>query len=182
MTFKLAVYRYQRAMWAACCLALLYAAPSVAQRVTPAPQEPAAVAIALNVKKVTVDAQGKEVLVNAPDTKPGDLLEYTAIYTNQSGKPVKDVVATLPVPANTLYASKSAKPAGARFSAGGDFGDEPLTRKVKNKEGVEKTEPVPYADYRSVRWRIATLDAGRSATVSARVKVTSNADAVVVKP
>ncbi len=182
MTFRLAGYRCQRALCAAFCLAMLYSAPSVAQRIAPPPLDPAAVAIALNVKKVTIDAQGKEALVDAPDTKPGDVLEYTAIYTNQSSKPVKDVIATLPVPASTAYASKSAKPAGARFSAGGDFGDEPLTRKVKNKEGVEKTELVPYADYRSVRWRIATLDAGRSATVSARVKVASNADAIVVKP
>jgi uncharacterized repeat protein (TIGR01451 family) len=139
-------------------------------------------AIVLTVKKVAIDAQGKETLADAPETKPGDLLEYSATYTNRSAKSIKDVVATLPIPQNTVYEANSAKPRGALAAVGADYGAEPLLRKVRAKDGKEKTEPVPYAEYRSLRWRIATLEAGRAVTVAARVKVPATTEPQASKP
>jgi uncharacterized repeat protein (TIGR01451 family) len=144
--------------------------------------DPAALAIVLSVKKVVVSGQGKETLSDAPETRPGDMLEYSAVYTNRSGKAVKDIVATLPIPQNTAYEPNTAKPRGAQASTGADYAAEPLLRKVRTTDGQEKSEPVPYAEYRSLRWRIATLEAGRAVTVVARVKVPAATEPQAARP
>lgn len=137
-------------------------------------QSPAgnALSVALTVSKVTLDAAGKEALVDAGQARPGDLLEYRAEYVNISGRPLNDVAATLPIPSSTVYQPKSASPQAVLASAsGGDYAAEPLMRRVRGADGLEKLEPVPLAEYRSLRWKFRTIDANRSVSVSARVRV-----------
>lgn len=133
-----------------------------------APTRSAAVGIVLTQAKVVKSADGKEQLVDAATVKPGDMLEYRAVYTNHTDKAVTGALATLPIPDGLVYQPRSARPS-ARLQAAtkdGVFGAEPLMRQVKGK-----TEPVPYAEYRMLRWNLGSLGAKAQATVSARAVV-----------
>ena len=54
------------------------------------------VSVALTQLKVSKGADGKEQFSDAGNIKPGDVIEYRAVYTNRSDKPVNGVVATIP--------------------------------------------------------------------------------------
>jgi uncharacterized repeat protein (TIGR01451 family) len=134
------------------------------------------VAVVLTQSKVVKDAQGREQLVDASSVKPGDIVEYRAVYTNNTGKPVTGLVADLPIPEGLEYQPRSAKPGANLVQAAAKdavFGPEPLVRKAAGN----KTEPVPYADYRSLRWTLGQLPANGSTAVSARAKVETVAPA-----
>ena len=158
----------------ACALvlaALLAAGTASAQRVVDAkPSAPQkALDVALTQFKVEQDAQGKERLVEADSVKPGDVLEYRATYTNRSGKPITGLVADLPIPAGLEYLPKSAKPGATLVKAAtrdGIFAAEPLMRVVNGK-----SEPVPYNEYRTLRWNLDKLPAQGVTAVSARARV-----------
>ena len=127
----------------------------------------------LEAHKVIRAADGKEQFVAASEAKPGDLLEYRATYKNVSAKPLRAVMATLPVPASGVeYLLSSASPAGAQASINGaQFAPAPLQRLVKLPDGTQQQQLVPAADYRFLRWPLGDLPAGASNTVSARVRV-----------
>ena len=147
-------------------------APAAAQR-TATPEAAAGgktVAVALTQYKVVKAADGKEQLLDASSVKPGDILEYRATYTNNTGKAVSGLVADLPIPEGLEYLPRSAKPGAALVKAAtkdGIYGAEPLLRKAEGN----KTESVPYGDYRALRWTLGQLPASGVAAVSARAKV-----------
>lgn len=129
-----------------------------------------AVRVKLSQFRVEVEA-GKEKLVDVDTVKPGDVIEYRAVYTNTSKQSVRDLVARLPVPQGLEYVAKSAKasaglPAVQAATRDGKFGVEPL---VVTEGGKKVT--VPYAEYRELRWPVGAVEAGRSVTVSARARV-----------
>lgn len=145
--------------------------PAMAQTAAaPSLAAPPAVAVELQQHKVVKSADGKEQLLDAGSVKPGDVIEYTATYTNRVGRPVSGLVADLPIPEGLEYLPLSARPgtAWARAAAkDGDFAAEPLMRKAPDG----KVEPVPYGDYRALRWTLGQLPAGGMASVSARARV-----------
>ncbi|MGV0960377.1 MAG: hypothetical protein ACOYB1_11120 [Limnohabitans sp.] len=125
---------------------------------------------------LVVSEAGKEVFKPVSQVKPGDLIEYRVVYTNRSANVVRDVVAELPLPPELEYLPNSAKPrqgAQARVT-GGIYGAEPLMREAAGG----KKEPVPYADYRLLRWTLGAISAGGKAEVSARAKVASGSPVV----
>ncbi len=127
------------------------------------------VAVVLKQSKVIKDPQGKEQLVEAASVKPGDILEYTATYTNHTGRSVSGLVANLPIPEGLEYLPKTAKPGATLVKAAtkeGVFAAEPLTRQVNGKP-----EPIPYAEYRALRWELGQLPAKGVTAVTARAKV-----------
>lgn len=131
-----------------------------------APAEP--IKVNLQAFKV-VTTNGKESLVDAKVAKPGDIIEYQALYSNVSPKPVTNLLATIPVPKGMEYVPNSAKPLNAEASTDGKvFAPIPL---LKPKTDSAIAEMVPVAEYRALRWQIADLKAGRSLTVSARMRV-----------
>lgn len=145
------------------------------------------VSVNLLQTKIVKGADGREKAVDAVSVKPGDVIEYKAVYTNTGKQPVKGMLARLPVPDGMEYLPKSAKPASSGVKAAtkdGEFAVEPLTR--KGPGGV--TEPVPYNEYRVLRWDIGELKAGASVAVSVRAKVeavvpkVSNIDVQPIKP
>ena len=156
-------------------LASVMAVPALAQSVVSkgvasasAALKPA-VEVVLTQSKVVVAADGTEKLQSAASVKPGDVLEYTATYTNNSAKAVSGLVANLPIPQGLEYVAKSAKPGATLVKAAtadGVFAAEPLTHKVAGK-----TEPVPYAEYRALRWTLGQLPAAGVTAVSARARV-----------
>lgn len=129
-----------------------------------------AVQVRLTQARVVVE-EGKEKLVEVEAVKPGDVIEYRAVYTNTSKQSVRELMASLPVPQGLEYVAKSAKasaglPAVQVAARDGKYGAEPLMV----TEG-EKKVPVPLAQYRALRWHVGAMAAGRSVTVSARARV-----------
>lgn len=138
----------------------LHAAPTVAAT----KNEP--VVVKLENFKVSVNSEGKEVLSDAKNAKPGEVLEYRATYTNVSTKPISNLVATLPVPKDTAYQAQTAKPmAGAEATIDSvTFAPVPLM-------SADKKQPISPKEYRALRWKVSTLKAKEAVVVSIRIKV-----------
>lgn len=131
------------------------------------------VSVELSAYQVSINAKGESVAKPLKQAKPNDIIEYRAIYTNNTAKSVNGLVATLPIPADTQFLAKST-PAQAQASTDGvNFAAMPL----KRKSGTQ-TVNVPLQEYRALRWTIAELPAGKSITVTAQTRVNSTTSAV----
>jgi uncharacterized repeat protein (TIGR01451 family) len=127
--------------------------------------------VALTAQRVTL-ANGKEVLVSAEQARPGDVIEYRAIYKNDGRTAVRELDATLPVPNGLEYLPKTAAPAMVLASTDGrTFAPVPLVRKTRTADGREEVREVPLSEYRALRWSIGALAAKESRTVRARMRV-----------
>ena len=130
--------------------------------------------ITLVRSKVVVE-NGKEVMQSAAVAQPGDVLEEVATYTNTSAAALKNVEATLPIPANTELVRASVRPATAKASVDGrNFSKIPLTRKVRQPNGVEVEQPVPLSEYRYLRWFPGDLAPAKPVSFSARFVVANS--------
>jgi uncharacterized repeat protein (TIGR01451 family) len=154
-------------MYLTCGLLLaLAAAPAHAQEAAKG-----AIDTRLEARKVVRSAGGTETLVAADNVKPGDVIEYAATYRNTTREPVKNLVATLPIPAHTEWVVGSARPANAKASPDARaFGEIPLKRRAL-KDGRAIEETIPYRDYRYLRWYPGELAGDASVTFVARVRV-----------
>lgn len=130
------------------------------------------VTIKLTAQKVVRQADGTESL-GKPDAGPGDIVEYKAVYTNETKGAVRQLLATLPIPApNMEYLPNSSYPPNPEASVDGKtYAPVPLKREVVAADGSRRSELVPVADYRFLRWQIGELPAGKSITVSSRMKL-----------
>lgn len=130
------------------------------------------VTVKLAAAKVVLEKAGKEKLGSAEQAKPGDILQYEAVYRNESKTAVKGLEATVPIPAGLELLPDSVKPAGPLASADGkDFAAMPLMGKPA-ADG--KTEPLPLSAYRALRWTIPELAPGAAVTVMLRARVLTN--------
>lgn len=131
--------------------------------------------IALSVYRVVAQANGTETLAQAGQVKPGDRVEYAATYRNPGKLIIRNVQATLPIPADAMeYIPSSASPTQVYASLNGrDFAPVPLMRVVTQPDGTQRKQPVPVSEYRYLRWNLGDLEAGKSRTVKARMRVES---------
>lgn len=128
--------------------------------------------VKLTQSRVSINAAGVETHQTAEQIKPGDILEYRASYHNTSNHLIKGLQGTLPIPTETTFVPTSGMPAGVWASVDGtQFAAIPLKRKVKLPSGKEEEQEIPVGEYKALRWNLGDLDAGKSATVQARVKV-----------
>lgn len=128
----------------------------------------------LKVWSVVKQADGAETLQPAQTVKPGDMLQYTAVYMNSGHRPVTRLMASLPIPAGTELVGASAVPREVQASVDGKvYAAVPLTRKARRADGQVVDVPVPLAEYRHLRWPEQQVAAGASFTTSARVRVVS---------
>lgn len=144
----------------------------------PAVSQSQAVAVELTQYKVVKNAKGEEQLVSAATVKPGDVIEYRVTYTNKSGKAVTGLIGKLPIPEGLEYLPRSAKPGADLVKAAasdGVFAAEPLMRKLSDG----KSKPLPYNEYRALRWTLGRLPAGGVTAISARAKVETVAPVAV---
>jgi uncharacterized repeat protein (TIGR01451 family) len=143
-------------------------APQLAQAA-----QPGAVEAVLVVWQVPDTANGRPVLVMAKQVKPGDVLSYQVTYINKGAKAVRQVVATLPIPAKDMvFVPGSAWPAGASASTDGrHFTRLPLKRLVVLPDGQREMRLVPPREYRALRWELGELAPGQSRQVNARMRV-----------
>jgi uncharacterized repeat protein (TIGR01451 family) len=125
----------------------------------------------LEARRVVLQADGKEAFAGAEAARPGDVIEYTATYRNVASAPVRNLEATLPIPANTELVEASPTPAGVRASTDArSFEALPLKRKVR-RGGIDVDEVVPPRDIRYLRWYPGELPPGRTLSFKARVRV-----------
>lgn len=128
----------------------------------------------LKVWGVVKQADGAETLQPAHTVKPGDLLQYTAVYLNSGPRPVTRLLASLPIPAGTELIGASAVPREVQASVDGKvYAAVPLMRKARRADGQLVDEPVPLAEYRHLRWPEQQVAAGATFSTSARVRVVS---------
>jgi uncharacterized repeat protein (TIGR01451 family) len=125
----------------------------------------------LEARKVVRGVDGRESFASAEAVKPGDVIEYVATYRNTTGEAVRNLAATLPIPAGTEFIAGSARPATAQASLdAAAFAAIPLKRKAM-RAGKQVDETVPVNEYRFLRWYPGELGAQKTLTFSARVKV-----------
>jgi uncharacterized repeat protein (TIGR01451 family) len=138
----------------------------------------------LTAQKVVVSADKKEALAPAERTEPGDIIEYSATYTNKGSDKAHSLVIDLPIPKETDYQARSARPAAGVMASVGDgkFAAVPLRRKVRLPDGTSREQDVPLTEYRMVRWNVRELKAGESMVVSVRVRVQGGAASVPPSP
>ena len=142
----------------------------------------AEVTVQLTAYKVVKNA-GKETLSAADKMMPGETVEYKAVYKNTNKSAVHDVKASLPIPQGMQFVPNTAVPAAPMASTDGvKFSKLPLMKQVKGADGKMHEEPVPYSEYRSLRWDLGEIPAGGSKTVSARMLLTSAQDVNTQKP
>jgi uncharacterized repeat protein (TIGR01451 family) len=136
--------------------------------------------VALTAQRVIVN-DGKEVLAPADKARPGDVIEYRAVYKNDGRTAVSNLDATLPVPSGLEYLPKTAAPAVVLASTDGkSFAPVPLVRKERTADGREVVREVPLSEYRALRWAVGTLAAKESRTVRARMRVAPLASVAAV--
>ena len=135
----------------------------------------------LAARKAVV-AEGRETLVPGDVAKPGDTIEYQATYFNQSARQLGNVQGTVPIPEGSRLLANAAKPAPTSASTDGKtFSTYPLKRTVLSAEGKKEVVPVPFAEYRALRWNLGSLAPGATTTVAARVEIVTNAPAAAPK-
>lgn len=141
------------------------------------------VKVTLRAAKVIAAGEKRaETLAPADAAKPGDLLQYDAVYRNESGATIANLQATLPIPAGLEVLTSSIKPAGAHGSTDGKkFEALPLMRSVTAPDGTAVREEVPARDYRALRWDAPPLSPSAQFTVSARARVSTNARVIAAK-
>ena len=164
------MHRFVRLMLAL-AIAAAVSRPAFAAPASSAKPAAGSVAVELTASRVT-KAQGKEVLVPAGQAKPGELIEYRALYRNDGAGAANGLMATLPIPRGTQYVAGSALPRGVQASLDGrTFAPVPLRRTVQTPDGRTVVQDVPLAEYRALRWPLGALPARDKRTVSARVRV-----------
>lgn len=149
--------------------------------VTATVKAPQPVAVTLTQFKVGQDAKGVPILVDAKIVAPGDVIEYRAVYKNQSLAPLS-VAATIPVPEALEYIKDSATAKSASNTPiahtvalkDNQYAPEPLMRRLITADGASVAHAVPYAEYRSVRWILEKMAPGASVEVSLRARVAEN--------
>ena len=132
----------------------------------------------LKVWSVVKQADGAETLQPAQTVKPGDVLQYSTVYTNPGQRAVSRLVTNLPIPVGTEWVATGTLPSAVLASLDGKvFAPVPLMRKTRRADGQLVDVPVPLNEYRSLRWPEQQLAAGASFTTTARVRVNSAATA-----
>lgn len=122
---------------------------------------------------------GKTVKKPAADAKPGDVIEYRAVYSNNGKTQIERVLAVVPIPEGTTIVDKTVFPVGATASLDVvTFAPMPLMRTVKSVDSSVRTEVVPLSEYRAVRWALNGIDAGQQVAVSVSVRVNPTAASV----
>ena len=131
------------------------------------------VTVKLTASKVAATKDGKERFVAADTARPGEVIQYEAVYRNETQREIRGLEATVPIPGGLELLPESFQPVTAFASVNGaDFAAMPLMKPVA--DAVGKTVPVPLGEYRALRWAIPQLAPGATAIVKLRARVLTN--------
>ncbi len=150
----------------------LLAAASHASRVAAAERADLRLS-AYKLGAVVHNVQLRESLKTLDGIRPGDTIEYEAVYVNGTPALAKNVQVTLPVPAGGLqYLGTSATTPLQQASLDGQrFDAVPLMRNETLADGRVVKRAVPLAEYRALRWTLGDLEAGATRTLKARMQL-----------
>jgi uncharacterized repeat protein (TIGR01451 family) len=103
------------------------------------------------------DGTTVEVLIEAEEAAPGEMLEYVLTYRNTGEQVLRGFVIKNRVPENTSYLAESdSADIGAEFLVSIDYGitweDVPVTRTVTDSSGNERTITIPAEQYTNISW------------------------------
>ena len=147
----------------ACVLAAFAAAPTA--------RAAGDVTVELTANRVS-KSQGRDVLAPAEQARPGDVIQYKALYRNAGQAEARGFAATLPIPRGTHYVPGSASPRRVEASLDGrSFAPVPLKRQVRLPDGRTVTREVPASEYVALRWSLGVLPARQAREVTARVRI-----------
>lgn len=131
-----------------------------------------AVSNVLVVHRIAMQPGGAEAAESAAAARPGDVLEYKALFHNNGTSVAHGLSATLPLPPGTEFLPGSQQPATALASVdGATFQALPLKRVVRAADGSSHEELVPAREYRYLRWAGTDLPGSGDLAVSARVRI-----------
>ena len=124
---------------------------------------------------------GNTVKKPASDARPGDVIEYSTTYSNNSKAPIERLQASIPIPVGTTLIEKTAFPADITGSVDTvTFRPFPLMRTITSPSGGARIEPVPLSDYRAIRWALPTIPSGQKIAVSVNVRVNPTVQTAVL--
>jgi len=111
----------------------------------------------IKVFVVSTDDSGQEIVTEASETEPGQVMEFRIVFTNNGDESVRGVQVVDPIPLNTRYISDSHQadvPASFEVSIDGgeSFELEPVTRIETQADGSQKEVTIPPSQYTHVRW------------------------------
>lgn len=123
--------------------------------------------LASSIQLVRLSEQGEE-LSPATSVVPGDLLEFTVVYRNQTDETVTDFVVVAPLSANVVLAGEDAAELDVSVDGGRTWG--PLSAaRVADEAGTERAAAVE--DITHLRWTIASIAPGADGEVRYRAAV-----------
>jgi len=111
-------------------------------------------------REVEVAKDGEETIqrIAADETKSGDVLVYTVVYTNEGDAPAGDAVIVDPIPDGTTYVVGSAtgKDALITYSIDGGkfFQAPPVEYVIRRPDGTKERKTAPAEMYTHIRWLI----------------------------
>lgn len=131
--------------------------------------------IELVAQRVIALPSGGEKLKNDVAVDPGDVVQYTAVYTNHSSRPLRQVAPTLPIPVGLELIPETTSIAPALASVDGKkFEPYPIRRTQKLADGRETQVEVPASDYRALRWNPSDLAPGTALKITVRARVSTS--------
>jgi len=106
---------------------------------------------------VTKDSDGKEEVVPAKETVPGQVMEFRIVFTNNGDDSVSGIKVVDPIPENTRFIGDShLADVEALFEVsidgGESFESEPVKRVETQADGSQIEVVVPPEQYTHVRW------------------------------
>ena len=138
--------------------------------------------IHLAAQRVVTLASGGEQLRNDIAVDPGDVVQYTAVYKNNSARTLRQVAPTLPIPAGLelVPASTSITPTLASVD-GKKFEPYPIRRTQTLADGREVQVEIPAAEYRALRWNPSDLAPGADLKITMRARVATSTTTVALR-
>lgn len=146
------------------------ALPPLAAAQTPAPK-----ALVITAHNVTAEAATGRA--NKTLARPGDVIRYALVFTNQTAGPVKNIQFVDPLPKGLVYVLGSAKadhPVQLEYSIDGakSYVAQPMIEVVENGKKVQK--PAAGELYTHVRWTVlGSLAPGAKVLAEFRAQVSA---------
>lgn len=118
----------------------------------------------------------KEVLTEAVDVEPSQLVEYQLTYVNKSKSEINGLTVVGPVPEGTAYVSDTAQAdstANVQVSIDGGvtFEKEPVVREVVAQNGEVTETVIPVDQYTHIQWQSKEVLAGKGGKQLYRYRV-----------
>lgn len=116
------------------------------------------------LKVVPATSTAAESFASADNAAPGDVIEYRAVYTNETASMLRNFLPEIPIPAGLTVVEGSDQPKATLGSLDGvKFSPLPIL-------GADG-QPVPAASIRALRWNVANLAVGESITLRVRASL-----------